>query len=143
MEIAMDVKLNWTKSLEFTGINTNGFDVPLGGTLDEGVKPDGFKPLELILIGLAGCTAMDVISILEKKKQKVNQFGVNVHAERAVDHPKVFTDIVVEYIFSGEDLDPEAVKRAIELSETKYCSAMAMLKKNSPIHTRFTITRPD
>jgi putative redox protein len=137
----MDVKLDWKHDLQFTGINASGYNVPLGGTLDECTQPDGFKPLELMLVGLAGCTAMDVISILEKKKQEVTQFSVNVHTERSNEHPKVFTDISIEYVLSGPDLNAEAVKRSVELSETKYCAAMAMLRKNSPIHTHITLLK--
>ena len=135
----MDAKLDWNQGLKFSGTNAYGSAVLLEGALEAGVKTEGFKPLELMLIGLAGCTAMDVISILEKKRQVVTQFKINVHADRAEEHPRVFSDIVIEYIFSGNDLDPDAVKRAVELSETKYCSAVAMLRKNSPIHTKITI----
>jgi len=135
----MDVKLDWKEDLQFTGFNELGSTVALEGIRKDGIRSAGFKPLELFLVGLAGCTAMDVISILEKKRQIVTEFNVNVHADRADEHPKIFTDIVVEYVFSGKDLDPEAIKRAIELSENKYCPAMAMLRKNSPIRTKITI----
>jgi putative redox protein len=77
----MDVNLEWKEKLQFTGINANDVHVPLVGTMEEGATSDGFKPLELILIGLAGCTAMDVISILEKKRQIVTQFDIKVHAD--------------------------------------------------------------
>jgi putative redox protein len=137
----MDVKLEWKQRMSFTGSSEPGFgfSVPIGTGPDFGGDEDGFKPLELILIGLAGCTAMDVISILEKKRQTVTQFEVKVHAERVAEHPKVFSEIVVEYILTGKQLEAAAVQRAVELSETKYCSAMAMLRKNSPIQTKITI----
>ncbi|MCE1253289.1 MAG: OsmC family protein [Anaerolineae bacterium] len=139
----MDVKLDWKQGMSFNGSSDNdwGFNIPLGTSAEFGGKNDGFKPLELILIGLAGCTAMDVVSILEKKRQVVSSFQIKVHADRAAEHPKVFTDVVLEYIFSGKELDPVAVDRAVELSDTKYCSAMAMLRKNSPIHTKITINQ--
>lgn len=82
---------------------------------------------------------MDVISILQKKRQEVTSFEVRVHAERAADHPKVFTSITVEYILSGINLDPGAVDRAVELSSTKYCPAQAMLAQAVPITHKVTI----
>ena len=137
----MDVKLEWKQGLQFTGTNSKGFNVPLAGTTEDGAPPDGFKPLEMLLIGLAGCTAMDVISILIKKQQVVTQFNIEVHAERSADHPRVFTEVTIEYILTGNELEGAAVKRAVELSETKYCAAMAMLRKNSPIHTKITLNQ--
>ncbi len=95
--------------------------------------------MELIAIGLAGCTAMDVISILQKKRQDVTAFETRVHARRAVEHPKVFTNIQIEYIVEGRKIDPAAVERAIELSETKYCPAQAMLAKAVKIDHTYTI----
>ncbi len=95
--------------------------------------------MELIAIGLAGCTGMDVISILSKKKQKVTRFEVQVHAEKSTEHPKVFTRIEVEYIVEGEEIDRIAVERAVELSVTKYCPAQAMLMKAVPITHKITI----
>ena len=90
-------------------------------------------------MGLGGCTAMDVISILEKKRQKVTGFELQLHADRASEHPKVFTDITIEYIVKGKGIDPDAVARAIKLSETKYCPGMAMLRKAANITTTYRI----
>lgn len=129
----MDTSLVWEKDLRFEGNNTDGSTVLLDASIEHGGNGQGFSPLELILIGLTGCTAMDVKSILEKKRQTITQFIIKAHAERAVDHPKVFTEITLVFELEGPDVDPQAVKRAVELSETKYCSAMAMLRKNSPI----------
>jgi putative redox protein len=95
--------------------------------------------MELLLTGLIGCTAMDVISILQKKKQQVTDFEVKAHAEKATAHPKVFTHILIEYIVSGHQLDPAAVDRSIELSVTRYCPANAMLSQAVEIETRATI----
>jgi putative redox protein len=96
--------------------------------------------MELIAIGLAGCTAMDVISILKKKRQDVTAFEVRVQADTAEQHPKVFTQINIEYRIVGRDVDPVAVERALELSQTKYCPAQAMLSKAVPIKLAYTIT---
>ena len=95
----------------------------------------GARPMALILVGLAGCTAMDVVSILQKKRQAITSLQVKVSAERADDHPKVYTQIQIEYVVSGQGVDPKAVERSIELSRTKYCPAIAMLEKTAEITT--------
>jgi putative redox protein len=95
--------------------------------------------MELLLIGLAGCTSMDVVSVLQKKRQPLTGLQTKVTAERADEHPKVYTQIHVEYIVTGADVKPEAVERAIELSVTKYCSAMAMLRQAAEITTSYRI----
>jgi putative redox protein len=82
---------------------------------------------------------MDVLSILKKKRQAISDLVVNVSAERASEHPRVYTSIHLEYVVSGVDVDPVAVERAIELSETKYCSAMAMLRQAVEITTTYRI----
>jgi putative redox protein len=130
----MNASVVWQDGLSFTASAGSGFSVPLGTNVEYGGANDGFRPLELMLVSLGGCTAMDVISILRKKRQAVTWFEVDVHGERAHDHPQVFTSITVEYEFRGHHLDPAAVERAIELSETKYCSARAMLENVVPIH---------
>ena len=135
----MEAKVVWNQNLSFSGSSDSGFSLNLDSAVEQGGGGDGFKPLELLLIGLAGCTAMDVISILQKKRQNVTGFEVRAHAERAIDHPRVFTAVVIEYLVSGTDIDRAAVERAVELSETKYCSAQAMLGKAVPIEHRITI----
>jgi len=100
---------------------------------------DGVRPMEMLAIGLAGCTAMDVISILTKKRQDVTQFEVQVHAERAAEHPKVFTGAVIEYFVVGRGVEEEAVVRAIELSAVRYCPAQAMFSKVFPIELKYHI----
>jgi putative redox protein len=84
--------------------------------------------MEMVLLGLAGCTGMDVISILQKKRQQVTAFHLNIKGSRAEEHPKSFTRIEVEYVVRGHAIAPEAVARAIELSQTRYCSVMGSLK---------------
>jgi putative redox protein len=95
--------------------------------------------MELVLLGLAGCTAMDVISILRKKRQHVTGFEVEAHAERADEHPKVFTSILVKFLIEGINVDPEAVRRSIELSETRYCPVQAMLAPGVHIRNEYEI----
>ena len=82
---------------------------------------------------------MDVISILAKKRQEVTSFEIELHGDRAAEHPKVFTNITIEYVVTGKNIDPEAVQRAVELSENKYCPGMAMLRKAADIKTRYRI----
>ncbi len=135
----MEAKITWKNRLSFTSTGANGYTIPLGAKPEVGGDDDGFEPMELIAIGLAGCTGMDTISILMKKQQEVTAFEVLVHADRASEHPKVFTHIVVEYIVEGHNIDPHAVDRAIELSVTKYCPAQAMLRKACTIDHTYTI----
>lgn len=135
----MEAKVIWDHRLTFTGTADSGFKVPLGTDPDVGGDDDGFRPMELVAIGLAGCTAMDVISIMQKKRQTVKAFEVHIHAERAQEHPRVFTDIEVEYLVRGENVQEEALSRSIELSETKYCPAQAMLRQAVSISTTYKI----
>ena len=135
----MDAKVTWKGRMTFTGEAESGYTIPLGTDPAVGGDNDGLRPLELLAIGLAGCTAMDVISILQKKRQDVTDFEVKVHAERAAEHPKVFTHILVEYLITGREVEPAAVERAIELSETKYCPAQAMLAKACTIEHKYTL----
>src|SRR5512136_2656684 len=129
----MDAKVTWSHGMSFTGTANSGFTINLGADPSVGGDNDGFRPLELMAISLAGCTAMDVVSILKKKQQDVTAFEVKIHADRAEQHPKVFTHTIITYIITGHDLDEQALRRAIELSTTKYCPAQAMLVKAVPI----------
>ena len=136
----MDASVVWKKGLTFTGTAAaSGFSVPLGADPKVGGDNDGFRPSELVLVGLAGCTAMDVISILEKKRQTITAFEVRAHGERAPTDPKKFTSFVVEYLVTGKGVDADAVQRAVELSETKYCTVMATLRPAGPISRKITI----
>lgn len=135
----MDVKIMWEKRLSFSGSADSGFKVRLGGDPEVGGDNDGPRPLELVAIGLAGCTAMDVVSILKKKEQNLDGFQVRLSAARAEDHPRVFTSFSINYIIEGGNIDEEAVIRAIELSETKYCPALAMFRNIAPIDSTYEI----
>jgi putative redox protein len=136
----MDAKVVWSKRLSFTGsAEMSGFSLPLAADPKVGGQSEGFRPLELLLVGLAGCTGMDVISILEKKRQEVTAFEVRAHAEQAGDHPRVFTRITIEYLLTGRNIDRASVERAVELSETTYCPAQAMLRKAAGIEMKITI----
>lgn len=135
----MEAKVIWHKRLTFTGSADSGFTVPLGGAVEVGGDDDGFRPMELLAMGLAGCTAMDVISILGKKRQDVTAFEVKVHAEQAARHPKSFTRAEIEYVITGRSIDEAAVVRSIELSAERYCPAQAMFDKVFPIALKYHI----
>jgi len=138
MAAVKDAKVVWKEGLAFEGIGGSGLSVSLDTVAEEG-GGSGFSPMELVLVSLAGCTAMDVISILKKKRQEVMGFEVRAHGLRADDHPKVFTDITLEYIVRGHNVDSKAVQRAIELSETKYCSVSGMLSQVAQVTTTYRI----
>jgi putative redox protein len=126
--------------MSFTGTAfESGFEVPLDATLDVGGDDNGFRPMELIATGLVGCTSMDVISILRKKRQEITAFEVEVHAERAEKHPRVFTSAVIEYRVTGHNVQEAAVRRAIELSAERYCPAQAMFRDVFPIALKYAI----
>ncbi len=136
----MEARATWKQDMAFEGwAGGSGYKLPLDTTPDVGGHDEGFRPIELLLIGLAGCTGMDVISILKKKRQDVTGFEVRAHAERTSEHPRVFTHILLEFIVSGHGVERAAVERAVELSATRYCPAQAMLGKVVPIETKITI----
>lgn len=136
----MNVSVKWKNGLSFTGTAGSGFLVPLGASPEVGGDNDGFRPLELMAISLAGCTAMDVISLLSKQRQEVEGFSVHVDADQSGTHPKVFTHILIYYLINGNNLDEVAIRRAIELSAVRYCPAQAMLGKVVAIELDYTIT---
>jgi putative redox protein len=132
----MDAKVIWKKDLSFVGVADSGYPVKMDSKSSiEG----GAGPMEMVLIALAGCTAMDVISILNKKHQEVHTFEVLAHAERTTDFPKVFTETMIDYIVTGRDIDEQAVIRSMELSVAKYCPVLAMLSRAFPIDFRYHI----
>lgn len=135
----MEASVTLQQRMSFIGTADSGFTVNLGTSPAVGGDDDGFRPMELMLLSLVGCTAMDVISILRKKRQQVTDFQVKVKAEQAKEHPKVFTDITITYIVHGVNVDPKAVERSIELSETSYCPAQAMLVRAVPIKHEYEI----
>jgi putative redox protein len=135
----MEAKVVWKERMSFDGSASRNFTVPLSTSAAFGGDDDGFSPMELLLVSLAGCTAMDVISILEKKRQEVTNFEVRVEGERAAEHPKVFTHIVLEFIVTGKHVERAAVERSVELSATKYCSVSAMLGAVAKIEHKITV----
>lgn len=135
----MDATITLQDEMYFTALPDSGFVVPMESGAQEGQARRGASPMELLMISLAGCSAMDVISILRKKRQNVTGFEIRIHGDRASDHPRVFTAFELEYIVRGVDIDPAAVGRAVQLSTETYCSVHAMLEKAAHISTRYTI----
>ena len=131
-------KVVWRERLTFDAMATTGHRVVIDASKAGGGDDRGPNPVELLLIALAGCTAMDVVSILQKKREPLEGLEVYVEGARAHEHPKIYTDIEVVYHVRGQ-VKAKAVAHAIELSEAKYCSVGAMLGKSAHITTRFEI----
>jgi len=133
-----EVIAEWQGNTSFIGRN------PTGGTVQMGKIDDrpGISPMELLLVGLAGCTGMDIASILSKERQPFVDLKVQVRGKRASDYPMVYTELEVTYLLWGEGLDLKAVERAIHLSEEKYCSVGLMLEKAAPIHSSYRVLKP-
>ncbi|MBC7194216.1 MAG: OsmC family protein [Caldisericia bacterium] len=123
-------ELNWIEKMNFEGVTPSNHKISLDASEDAGGENKGPRPMELFIVGLMGCTAMDVISILTKMRKKVDSFKIEVDADKANEHPKVWTNIKLKYILKGENLDEKSVSTAIELSQTKYCSAAATLRRS-------------
>lgn len=134
----MDAKVTWKQEgLSFHATADTGGRVDLASKMDKGME--GFRPMELLAMGLAGCTAMDVISILKKKRQDVVDFEVKVHTEKAEEYPQIWTKAVIEYVVTGRGVDPAAVERAMELSRQTYCPAQNMLGRAVDIETKYRL----
>jgi putative redox protein len=135
----MKATVQWKENMVFAGMPDSGFPVQMDADAYFGGTNRGVRPMEMIALGLAGCTAMDVISILLKKRQRVTQFEVRVNAPRSAEHPKVFTNALITYIISGKSVDEIAVLRSIELSITKYCPVQFMLAQVFPMELHYEI----
>lgn len=135
----MKATVAWKGNMVFNGMPDSGFPVQMDSDSSYGGTNSGVRPMELITLGLAGCTAMDVLSILQKKRQQVTQFEVKVDAPRSREYPKVFTNALITYILTGTNIDVAAVVRSIELSATKYCPAQFMLAQAFPMELRYEI----
>ena len=143
----MTAQVKLETGMRFDAASGSGHHVTLDAAEHGGGQNAGFRPMEMLLVGLGGCTGMDVISILRKKRQQVTGYEVHVTGIRAEDHPMVFVEITVEHIVTGHHIQPEAVERAIQLSEERYCGAGAMLGKVAHLTHTFRLieaaeTRP-
>ena len=135
----MNISVNWVDGMLMVGKSHSGHSITMDGPPEIGGENLGVRPMEMLLLGVAGCTMIDVVSTLKKMRQDLIQCETKVNAERANDHPKVFTDIHIQFIVKGKDLDQNKVEKAITLSAEKYCSASIMLGKTASITHDFEI----
>lgn len=135
----MRARVKWVENVCFVGESDSGHALVMDGAPEAGGRNLGMRPMELLLIGMGGCTSFDVVTILKKARQRVTDCVAEISAERAESVPKVFTRIHVHFKVSGHDLNPAQVQRAIQLSAEKYCSASLMLGKTAEITHDFEI----
>lgn len=135
----MKARVKWLEEVTFVGESASGHAVVMDGPPEHGGRNIGIRPMEMLLLGMGGCTAFDVISILKKSRQQVLDCEVELAAERAETEPKVFTRIHVHFVITGRALSEKHVKRAVELSADKYCSASIMLGKAAEISHDYEI----
>src|SRR3990170_66575 len=126
----MKVRAEWTAPMRFDGVAESGTRVVMDAMPEHGGTGAGSSPMETVLAALAGCTGMDVVSILSKMRAPLERLAISVEGERAAEHPKVFTTIHLRYEFSGANLAREQAEKAVTLSMEKYCSVSAMLKRS-------------
>jgi putative redox protein len=129
----MKASIKWKGNVAFSGESSTGHTVVMDGPAEEGGQNLGPRPMEMLLLGMGGCTAFDVIYILKKARQDVEDCVVELEAERADQPPKVFTRIHAHFVIKGKNLSEKQVQRAVELSADKYCSASIMLGKTAEI----------
>lgn len=135
----MKARVKWVQDVTFMGESGSGHAVVMDGPPEDGGRNLGVRPMEMLLLGMGGCTAFDVVHILKKARQPISDCVVELSAERADSPPKVFTKIHAHFIVSGKGLIEAQVKRAVELSAEKYCSASIMLGKMAQISHDFEI----
>ncbi|MEW6678468.1 MAG: OsmC family protein [Pseudomonadota bacterium] len=135
----MKARVKWVENVCFMAESESGHAVVMDGAPDIGGKNLGPRPMEMLLMGTGGCTSVDVVMILQKSRQDVVDCEVEIDAERATDHPKVFTRIHMHFTVKGRGLKPEMVERAIKLSAEKYCSASIILGKTAEMTHDFEI----
>ena len=135
----MKARVQWLDGRAFVGESGSGHAVVMDGAPESGGRNIGIRPMEMLLIGLGGCTAFDIVMILERMREKVTALDIALEAERAAEDPKVFTAVKLIYKIRGHKLKPANVERAVNLSAEKYCSASIMFGKTATITHDFTI----
>lgn len=135
----MKARVKWIQDMMFVGESGSGHAVVMDGAPEAGGRNLGVRPMEMMLLGMGGCSAFDVVLILKRGRQPVTDCIVELSAERADTDPKVFTRIHAHYVVAGRGLDPAKVDRAIALSAGKYCSASVMLGRTAEITHDFEI----
>lgn len=134
-----EAKVTYVDGLQFVAEATSGHAIVMDGDIEVGGKDTGSRPMEMLLMGIGGCSGMDVVSILKKKKQDVKGLEINVKGDKAENYPKKFTDINLEFVVRGKNIADDAVKRAVELSMEKYCSVKATLEGSAKITYNYRI----
>jgi putative redox protein len=135
----MKARIKWIEGASFAGQSESGHTVVMDGPPDAGGQNLGVRPMEMLLLGMGGCTAFDVVHILRKSRQPVTDCVAEIDAVRADTDPKVFTRIHVHFVITGKGLDPKRVEQAVTLSAEKYCSASIMLGKVAEVTHDFEI----
>lgn len=135
----MKAKITWLNGRAFVGESGSGHSIVMDGAPENGGRNIGVRPMEMMLLGLGGCTGFDVVMILERSREKVTACEVSLEATRADEDPKVFTHVKMTYRLKGENLKPTAVERAIKLSSEKYCSASKMFEKTATIEHEWIV----
>ncbi len=139
----MKARVKWLDNMSFVGESGSGHSIVMDGPPELGGRNLGVRPMEMLLLGLGGCSSFDVVLILQKAKQAVTDCEVEITAERAETEPKVFTRIHLHFIVKGRQLASEKVERAIRLSAEKYCSASIMLGKTAEVTHDFEVREAD
>lgn len=137
----MNIKVKWIEDMIMMAESSSGHSIIMDGPVDLGGRNIGFRPMEMLLIGMAGCSVVDVINILKKMREKINNCSAEVIAQRAKQEPKIFTEIHIKFKLEGANVDANKVKKAIDLSMQKYCSASIMLSKTAKIKHSFKIIK--
>ncbi|UCD93887.1 MAG: OsmC family protein [Candidatus Zixiibacteriota bacterium] len=135
----VEAKVKWVGGIKFDGVSSFGLPISTDGSKKAGGSEKGYKPTELVFFGLAGCTGVDVVKILEKMGQKLTGLEIEVKAYQPDEFPKPFNKIEVKYIFKGKDLDKSRIEQAINLSEEKYCAVSLSLKGIAIVNSSYEI----
>lgn len=135
----MNLSVNWVDGMLMVGKSHSGHSITMDGPIEIGGENLGVRPMEMLLLGVAGCTMIDVVTTLQKMRQDLSHCETRISAERANEHPKVFTDIHIHFVVKGKNLDSKKVDKAITLSAEKYCSASIMLGKTAKITHDFEV----
>jgi putative redox protein len=135
----MKARVQWLDGRAFVGESGSGHAVVMDGAPESGGRNIGVRPMEMLLLGLGGCTAFDIVMILERMREKVTALDIELEAERAPEDPKIFTRVKLIYKLKGVNLKPASVERAVNLSAEKYCSASIMIGKSATIEHSWTI----
>lgn len=135
----MKARVKWLDHMSFVGESGSGHSVVMDGAPEAGGRNLGVRPMEMLLLGLGGCSSFDVVMILQKSRQAISDCEVLLEAERANEDPKVFTRIHMHFIVKGHNLSADKVERAVKLSAEKYCSASMMLGKTAEITHDFEV----